>query len=267
VRLARPRSRTSRSARRRPLVGWRLDRLGRSLRDLLDVSETLSLSLIAQWCCTLDLRQGTAVAIALNRINMTTFNGRTADHPIDPLFLERWSPRAFFDETISTEEFLTILEAGRWAPSSYNSQPWRFLYALRGTPHWEPFLGFLSDFNRSWAARASALIIIVSKGTMRPPGAQADVPSHTHSFDTGAAWAQIALQATRMGWHAHGMIGFDRDRAFAELHVPEGYRVEAAIAIGRKGDKSTLPEMLQQREMPSLREPLSSTAFEGGFPL
>jgi nitroreductase len=197
---------------------------------------------------------------------MTTVNHRTADHPIDPLFLERWSPRAF-DETALTEaELMTILEAGRWAPSSYNSQPWRFLYALRDDANWPKFLGLLNEFNQSWATRAGALLVIVSSETMRPPGADKDVPSHSHSFDAGAAWAQIALQASRSGFQAHGMVGFDMPRAATELHVPAGFRVEAAIAIGRIGDKSVLPEGLQAREAPSGRNPLASVALAGGFP-
>jgi len=197
---------------------------------------------------------------------MTTINGRTADHPIDPIFLERWSPRAFTGEAISQADFLTILEAARWAPSSSNAQPWRFLYAHRDTVHWEQFLGLLFDSNRIWAVRAATLIFIVSKGGMRRPGTDHDVPSYTHSFDAGAAWAHLALQAIRLGWYAHGMAGFDKERAFAELNVPPGYRVEAAVAVGRRGDKSVLPEALQQRELPSSRQPLSSTVFEGLFP-
>jgi len=197
---------------------------------------------------------------------MTTANGRTADHPIDPLFLERWSPRAFTGETISEAELATLLEAARWAPSSYNSQPWRFLYARRDTAHWEKFLGLLNDFNRSWAKQAGALIVVVSKLTMRPPGSDKDIPSHSHSFDAGAAWGALALQATRSGWQAHAMVGFDIPRATTELKVPEGHRVEAAIAIGRQGPPSLLPEGMAAREKPSGREPLASIALEGGFP-
>lgn len=197
---------------------------------------------------------------------MTTANSRTADFPIDPIFLERWSPRAFTGEAISVADLNTMLEAARWAPSSYNSQPWVFLYARRDTPHWEKFLGLLNEFNRSWAKNASALIIAVSNSVMRPPGSDKDVPSHSHSFDAGAAWGSLALQATKMGWHVHGMVGFDLTRAFAELNVPAGYRVEAAIAVGRKGDKSMLPEGLQAREVPSPRKPLAEVAREGGFP-
>lgn len=195
---------------------------------------------------------------------MTTANSRTADHPIDKVFLDRWSPRAFKDETIPAAELATLLEAARWAPSSYNSQPWRFLYARRGTPHWDKFLDLLIPFNQSWAKGASALIVIVSKTTMRQ--GDKDVPSHSHSFDTGAAWGSLALQATLKGWQAHGMVGFDMPKAAEVLDVPEGYRVEAAVAIGRQGDPASLPEGLAAREKPSPRSPLNEIAFEGGFP-
>jgi len=196
---------------------------------------------------------------------MTQANERTADHPIEPLFLERWSPRAFTGETIPEAELMTLFEAARWAPSSYNSQPWRFLYARRDTPHWEKFLGLLNPFNQSWAKAAGALVVLVSKTHMLPPGAANEIPSHSHSLDAGAAWAQFALQAARSGWQAHGMVGFDIPAATTQLNVPDGYRVEAAIAVGRKGDKSILPEGLQAREMPSSRNPLAQMALEGGF--
>ena len=197
---------------------------------------------------------------------MTEANHRTSDLPIDPLFLERWSPRAFTGETITENDLLTMIEAGRWAASSYNSQPWRFIYARKGTPAWDKLFGLLNEFNASWAKSASALMVLVSNSLMQPPGADKPVPSHSHSLDTGAAAANFALQATRMGWQVHGMVGFDMDRAFTELNVPVGHRVEAAYAIGKVGDKSTLPEMLQQRETPSPRRPLAEIAMEGGFP-
>jgi nitroreductase len=196
---------------------------------------------------------------------MTQVNSRTADHPIDPLFLERWSPRAFADAPISERDLLTLLEAARWAPSSFNSQPWRFLYARRDTHHWPQFLGLLSEYNQSWARTAAALVILVSKTTLLPRGADKEVPSYTHSLDAGAAWANLALQATRSGWAAHGMAGFDVARTAVELGVPADYRVEAAIAIGQPGDKSMLPEPLRAREQPSDRLPLSQLAWEGRF--
>jgi nitroreductase len=197
---------------------------------------------------------------------MTTHNGRTADHPIDPRFLARWSPRAFTGEPIPLADLLTILEAARWAPSSSNVQPWRFLYALRDSADWPLFLSLLVDANAAWATRAAALIFIVSKTTVRRRGGDEDVPSYTHSFDAGAAWSNLALQALALGWHTHGMAGIHRERAVAELHIPPGYRIEAAVAVGRLGEPTSLPDALREREVPSAREPLSSIAFEGRFP-
>jgi nitroreductase len=191
-------------------------------------------------------------------------NGRTADYPIETLFLERWSPRAFTGEAIPPSELARILEAARWAPSCFNSQPWRFLYARRESPHWRTFLGLLNDFNQSWASNAAALIIVASRTTILRHGTES--PSPSHSFDSGAAWALLALQAVRSGWHAHAMAGFDRERSAAALRIPANYCVEAAIAIGRAGPKTLLPGALAEREVPSMRRVLAEIAFEGGFP-
>ncbi len=192
-------------------------------------------------------------------------NFRQADYPIEPDFLNRWSPRAFTGEPMSETELLTILEAGRWAPSAFNSQPWRFIYALRDTPEWDQLFAVLNDFNQGWAKSASALVVIVSKTHFAAPGATEEKFSYSHSFDAGAAWGAIAHQAQLSGFQAHGMTGIHFDKVNGLLGIPEGYRVEAAVAIGRQGDKSTLPEGLQGRETPSPRRPLSETAFKGSF--
>ncbi len=139
------------------------------------------------------------------------------------------------------------------------------MYALRDTPAWETLFGLLVPFNQSWVKGAGALVILVSNSLMLPPGAEKPVPSHSHSFDTGTASGYMALEAQKLGWHAHGMVGFDMDRAFAELEVPVGHRVEAMYAFGRLGDKSILPEAMRGREAPSSRNPLSAMAFEGKF--
>ncbi|MEW6339567.1 MAG: nitroreductase family protein [Paraburkholderia sp.] len=196
---------------------------------------------------------------------MTTSNARAAEHPIDIQFLNRWSPRAFTQEVIPEATLLTFFEAARWAPSSYNSQPWRFAYARRGTEQWTRFLGFLNEFNQSWAQHAAAIVIVLSKSTFTPPGASAEVPAPTHSFDSGAAWGYLALQASLAGWHAHGLAGIERDKIRKELAVPDVYSIEAGIAIGRAGDKSVLPEALQAREVQSPRKPLAEIAAEGRF--
>ncbi|CAG9272637.1 nitroreductase family protein [Paraburkholderia unamae] len=196
---------------------------------------------------------------------MTLSNQRTADHPIDRQFLDRWSPRAFTDDTLPEATLLTFLEAARWAPSSYNAQPWRFVYARRGTAHWSRFVGFLNEFNRGWAQHAAAIVIVVSKKTFVPPGTANPVALATHSFDSGAAWAQLALQASLAGWKAHGLAGIERERIREQLALPDDYAIEAALAIGRPGDPAQLSETLRAREVPSSRAPLAAIAAEGRF--
>ena len=191
---------------------------------------------------------------------------RTADHEIDRVFIERWSPRAFNGEAVPQASLLRMMEAARWAPSSYNSQPWRLLYALRGTPDWDRFLGFLIPYNRGWAERAGALVVFVSKSTLLPPGKTDEIPSVSHSFDCGSAWACFALQAHMLGFVTHGMVGFDMDAAFADLHVPIGHRIEMMAAVGRQGDASSLPDALRTREAPNGRNTVASFAYAGGFP-
>jgi nitroreductase len=192
---------------------------------------------------------------------------RKADRPVDPLFLERWSPRAFDGSDMAEEDLLTLLEAARWAPSAFNSQPWRFLYAQRGDGDWERFLDLLVPFNRSWAQSGSVMVYILSDSlpfTDKATGEPAT--SHTHSYDAGAAWACFALQATRLGYQAHGMSGVDFERAREVLGVPERYRIEASAVVGRMGDPATLPEKLRAREFPSGRKPVEEFAFRGGWP-
>ena len=196
---------------------------------------------------------------------MITVANRTADHDIDPIFLERWSPRAFTGEQISEAELMSIFEAARWAPSSYNSQPWLYVYARRDTPAWEGVFGLLNEFNRSWAKDAAAVVILASSIMMLPPGKDQTTPSYSHSLDAGSGWGYAALQAQKLGWHTHGMVGFDTERAAKSLGFGEGYRVEMAFVIGRQADKAALPEYLQGREMPSPRKPLSDIVFEGRY--
>lgn len=190
---------------------------------------------------------------------------RDTPRAVEPLFLERWSPRAYDASAISQDDLETIFDAARWAPSAFNYQPWRFLYAHRDSADWQRFLALLAPFNQSWVKNAGAIVFILSDTLMAAPGSDDYKPSHSHSFDAGAAWALLALQATRLGYHAHGMTGVDFDKARAELSVPERYRIEAATAIGRQGDKSLLPEALQAREEPSGRHPVESFAVAGSF--
>jgi nitroreductase len=200
-----------------------------------------------------------------DRKHMAT-SPRVAGPAVEPLLLERWSPRAFDSSTIPADDLETIFDAARWAPSAFNAQPWRFVYARRDSADWARFLGLLLPFNQSWAERAAVLVFILSDTLMQGPKDEVPSASHSHSFDAGAAWALLALQATRLGYHAHGMTGVDFGRAREELGVPGRFRIEAAAAIGRIGDKSLLPEVLQAREAPSHRKAVSEFSFEGSFP-
>ena len=198
-------------------------------------------------------------------LDMLTANHRTADHDIEPQFLERWSPRAFTAEAMPHELLLRLFEAARWAPSSFNGQPWRFVYAHRDTPQWDPLFTLLVPANQAWVARASVLLFIVSDRWRRAEGRDPK-PVYSHTFDAGAAWMSFALQARAMGWAVHGMSGFDVSLAYQRLAIAEAdYRIEAAIAVGKPADKDVLDEPYRSREVPSQRRAVESFIFEGRF--
>jgi nitroreductase len=164
-------------------------------------------------------------------------------------------------EEISDEDLMVLFEAARWAPSSYNNQPWRFLYARRQTRYWPVFFNLLIPGNQAWAQHAAVLILIASKTTMDYNGQL----SPTHTFDTGAAWQNLALQGWLKGLVVHGMQGFDAEQAVQVLGIPPDYTVEAMIAVGKPGEKEDLPARLQEREVPSPRKNLQEIAWEGPF--
>jgi len=196
---------------------------------------------------------------------MEIANPRTADHDVEPMFLERWSPRAFTPEAMPHEVLMRLFEAARWAPSAFNGQPWRFVYAHRDTAQWEQLFAILIPYNQAWVARASVLMFIVSDRFRRAAGREPQ-PVYSHSFDAGAAWVSLALQARAMGWAAHGMSGFDVQLAYQRLEIPEPeYRIEAAIAVGKPTDKNVLEERYRSGEVPSPRKAVGSFAFEGRF--
>jgi nitroreductase len=186
---------------------------------------------------------------------------RKADLPIEPLLLDRWSPRAMSGEEISQEELMRLFEAARWAPSSFNAQQWRALYARRGTEHWQMFLDLLVEANKLWAKNAAVLVVFISRKMFE----HNNEPSITHSYDCGAAWENFALQGFRQGFVVHGMEGFDYDRARKGLGIPDEFQVEAMAAVGKPGAKELLPEKLRARESPNDRRKLSESVHEGAF--
>ena len=184
---------------------------------------------------------------------------RKPEHPINPLFLNRWSPRAMSGEPISDAELMALFEAAKWAPSSYNNQPWRFLYAKRDTPQWDIFFGLLGEFNQSWCKNAAALIVVCALKNFTHNGK----PSRTHDFDAGAAWMSLALQGSMNGLVVHGMEGFDYDKARTVLKIPEDVDVECMVAVGKPGKRESLPAQLQEREVPSDRKKLKEIVYGG----
>lgn len=186
---------------------------------------------------------------------------RKADHPIQPLILNRWSPRAMTGEPLDDETILSLFEAARWAPSCYNNQPWRFIYAKTGTPHFSKFFNFLVEFNQLWCDKASLLGVIASETLFE----KTKKPSITHAFDTGAAWENLALEGNFRNLVVHGMQGFDYERAKSELNIPMDVEVLAMFAVGKPAPADMLSENLQKRETPSNRKKVSEFAFEGAW--
>lgn len=186
---------------------------------------------------------------------------RTTAYPINRIFVDRWSPRAMSGDEIPLKELMVLLEASRWAPSAYNNQPWRIIYARRNSEYWQKFLNLLYPANRLWAERAGVLLVFISKVTLDLD----ESDSRTHSFDTGAAWENFALQGFMNGYVVHGMQGFDYDRAKAELVVPDGFNIEMMAAVGRPGNPELLPDYLQKKEVPNSRKSLTELVSEGSF--
>lgn len=187
---------------------------------------------------------------------------RTADHPILDLFLKRWSPRAMTGEAVSDDDLNRLFEAARWAPSTYNEQEWRFLYATQGSEEWPLFLGLLAEANQAWCKHAGALIVGLSGKVFSRNGK----PNPVHTLDCGLAVENLLLQGASMGLVCHGMAGFDRGKTRVALEVPDEYEVEVMVAVGYPGDIEKLPEDYQDMDRsPSGRKPLKEIRRRGKF--
>ena len=187
-------------------------------------------------------------------------NPRVPSAQVDPLFVNRWSPRSFAAEPLSDAEIASLFEGARWSPSSFNGQPWLFLYETDG-PDRPLFDSVLMPRNRAWASKAP-LVGFIFANTRTPDGRE----PRTAQFDTGAAWMALALQARLLGIYTHAMAGIDRDAAHEKLGVDaQHYTVMCGFAAGRIGPRDALPPELQQREQPSDRKPLSEIAHRGAL--
>jgi len=190
-------------------------------------------------------------------------NKRKTSYPINDIFTKRWSPRSMSGEKMTKRELMSLFEAAHWAPSNGNSQSWRFLYATKGSRNWKMFFDLLVEFNQMWVKNAAVLVLVISKKTFGKD--KKNAPSPTHSFDTGAAWMSLALQARMNNLITHGMAGFDYDKARKVLKIPKDYQVEAMVAIGKQGQVKDLHPRMQKSEKPNTRKKLSEVVSEGKF--
>ncbi len=186
-----------------------------------------------------------------------------ADHPIHEIMVRRWSPRAFAPRPLPREQILILLEAARWAASSFNQQPWHFLVATRDDEaRFAQMLECLVPGNQVWARDASLLILTVTKGTFDHNGK----PNSCAVHDIGLTACQLVLQATALGLATHQMAGIEADKIREVYGVPEGFDPVTGIAVGYPGDPDTLPDDLREMELaPRTRRPFAEFVFADGW--
>jgi len=201
------------------------------------------------------------VAFTASEVNKMKHAQPTAEGVL-PVILERWSPRAFADRDVSPADLKVIFEAARWAPSSYNEQPWRFLLGHRNSETYNKIFDALVPFNHAWAKSAPVLILGVAKTRF----SHNDSPNNYGIYDLGAAAGFITLQAASMGLTTHQMAGFDWTKAREAFDIPEMYAIGSVMALGYRGELSDLDEHYQaQEQSPRSRKALSEivlTAWE-----
>ena len=185
----------------------------------------------------------------------------TPDHPIHELIARRWSPYAFADRPVSDDDLRSLFEAARWAASSYNEQPWRYIVATKANPDaFERMLSCLVEGNQAWAAAAPVLAL----GCASLRFARNDQPNSAAFHDLGIASATLTLEATARGLFVHQMIGILPDKARELYRIPEGVQPLTGLAVGYAADANTLPEKLRERDLaPRGRKPLAEFVFDG----
>lgn len=189
-------------------------------------------------------------------------NPAPASHPIHELLLRRWSPRAFDPRPVEEEKLRQLFEAARWAASSFNDQPWRFIVTRRGEPAHEKLVACLVPGNAAWAANAPVLALSVASLNFAYNGK----PNRHAAHDVGQAVANLLVQATSLGLFAHQMAGFDAEKARESFAIPSDHEPVAAMTIGYPGDPASLPEKLRKGEGGTrTRKPLVELVFGGDW--
>jgi nitroreductase len=177
-----------------------------------------------------------------------------------PVVLERWSPRSFDSREVNPADLKRVFEAARWAPSSFNEQPWRFIIGQRGSATFQKIASSLSAGNQPWAPNAPVLILGVAKTHFT----QNNNPNYYALFDLGAASAIVTLQAASMGLATHQMAGYDREAARRSFGIPEEFAMGSVMALGYQGEPSALPneKLIEMETSPRTRKPLSEIVLE-----
>jgi nitroreductase len=211
---------------------------------------------------SLVLENGSKDIMAASNPSTTLSKPAESASNLHPHIRERWSPRSFRDAPVSLEDLWTLLEAARWAPSSSNEQPWRFIVGRKEDKEtFAKVLSVLVEGNQAWAKNAPVLLLAVAKKT-NSKGAENRWAWH----DVGLALGSLVFQATAIGLHVHMMAGFDADKAREVFHIPEGYEATTAAAVGYLGDPNALPERLKERELaPRQRKPIEEIAFRSDW--
>ena len=184
-------------------------------------------------------------------------------HPVHPLIAQRWSPRAFAPRPVSREHLRSLLEAARWAASSFNEQPWTFLVARREEPaEFKRMLECLVPGNQAWAQHAPVLMLTVVKRAFTRGGK----PNRVAEHDVGLAAAQLTLQAESLGLRVHQMGGIELDKIRSTYGLPVGYDPLTGIAVGYEGEPASLSGELHELEVaPRERRPQEAFVFEGSW--
>jgi len=184
-------------------------------------------------------------------------------HPVQELIAKRWSPYGFEDRAVSQADLRSLFEAARWAPSSYNEQPWSYILATKETPEeFERVLSCLVEKNQAWANAAPVLAIACASLNFTLNGK----PNAAAFHDLGLAAGNLCLEATARGLCVHQMIGILPDKARAVFKVPQNVQPFTALAIGYAADPGALPDMLKQRDLaPRSRKNLAEFVFGGAW--
>lgn len=186
------------------------------------------------------------------------------NYPINDLLKQRWSPRAYSEKLVEREKLQSIFEAARWAPSSMNEQPWRFIVGIKGEKTWEMIFDTLVEWNQQWAGKTPVLVLNLAKKTFTYKGR----PNVTYAYDTGQAVAMMVTEAANQGLFSHQMGGFSAKKAAELFEIPGDFQPISVTAIGYYGDAEELPPDLYKSEMEERkRKQLSEVVFSNCFGL